>query len=229
MSINDINTISFCANVQEELPASNKLIVCDYNLIAEKEFIEKLQREDPEHLRAIMDRGNQIVGAIENKNLPLFLGLLKQEYFFWHIVKAFKQAVLDVYIEGIECMIANGLNVEHEALKGTIPNVVDDLTTKDAFKVIDILVSSGVTIDDNSEKQEYKTALHIAVCQEDFDLVQGLVARGADVNAVDKNGKMPLNYIEDEDNRVAEEIKQFLKDKGAESDWRTPLRDRFCI
>lgn len=126
-------------------------------------------------------------------------------------------------------MIANGLNVEHEALKGTIPNVVDDLTTKDAFKVIDILVSSGVTIDDNSEKQEYKTALHIAVCQEDFDLVQGLVARGADVNAVDKNGKMPLNYIEDEDNRVAEEIKQFLKDKGAESDWRTPLRDRFCI
>ena len=49
-------------------------------------------------------------------------------------------------------MIANGLNVEHEALKGTIPNVVDDLTTKDAFKVIDILVSSGVTIDDNSEK-----------------------------------------------------------------------------
>ena len=60
-------------------------------------------------------------------------------------------------------------------------------------------------------------------------MVQGLVARGADVNAVDKNGKMPLNYIEDEDNRVAEEIKQFLKDKGAESDWRTPLRDRFCI
>ena len=59
---------------------------------------------------------------------------------------------MDVYIEGIECMIANGLNVEHEALKGTIPNVVDDLTTKDAFKVIDILVSSGVTIDDNSEK-----------------------------------------------------------------------------
>ena len=42
MSINDINTISFCANVQEDLPASNKLIVCDYNLIAEKEFIEKL-------------------------------------------------------------------------------------------------------------------------------------------------------------------------------------------
>jgi hypothetical protein len=229
--------LTFSANVAEDLvsisgetaapQAPPKLIVCDYNLLAEKEFIEKLKAENPAHLQAIMSRGEELVAAIEARDLTRFGELLRAEYFFWHVIKAWKTAVLDAYVEGLRWMLENGMRATHEAIRGTISNAVNDLTSAEALAITDLLLQYGVSINDNCEATEYRTALHLACMQEDLDLVRELIARGADVNAIDKTGKMPLNYVETETNRVAQEICTVLREAGAESDWRTPLRDRF--
>ena len=60
--------------------------------------------------------------------------------------------------------------------------------------------------------------------QGNFEFVKIFTERGADVNIVDKNNKMPLNYVDDKikNNPEREEykkIKEFLKKNGAKSKW----------
>ena len=52
-----------------------------------------------------------------------------------------------------------------------------------------------------------------------------LVENGADINAVDKNKKVPLNYVDEkikENPDVAryKEVKEYLESKGAKRDWK---------
>ena len=58
-----------------------------------------------------------------------------------------------------------------------------------------------------------------------YDFVKMLIEYGADVNAVDRKRKMPLNYVE---NRLEEEnflkIYELLKDNGADNDWKKDIK-----
>ena len=71
------------------------------------------------------------------------------------------------------------------------------------------------------------TSLH-AVCELFTDLVfvDAIGNAGADVNAVNNDGKLPLNLINeklklDPDSDVLFDIKELLERKGAKTDWRT--------
>ena len=48
-----------------------------------------------------------------------------------------------------------------------------------------------------------------------------LVHHGAQVNAVDKFDKLPLNYVENRTEPEAVSIGEFLRENGARSTWRT--------
>ena len=70
------------------------------------------------------------------------------------------------------------------------------------------------------------TVLHV-VCEQlaDIVMVNTVVEKGADVNAVRNDDKLPLTIIQDKiktdpENDVLEEIKELLERKGALADWR---------
>jgi hypothetical protein len=55
--------------------------------------------------------------------------------------------------------------------------------------------------------------------------VKILAENNADLNAIDKNKKLPLNYVDDKikakpNEKIFQEIKEYLISKGAQSDWK---------
>ena len=58
-----------------------------------------------------------------------------------------------------------------------------------------------------------------------YEFVKVLFEYGADINAVDRKRKMPLNYVE---KRLEEEnclkIYELLKNNGAENDWMKDIK-----
>lgn len=66
-----------------------------------------------------------------------------------------------------------------------------------------------------------RTPLHIACKYLLEDYVATLVFHGAQVNAVDKFDKLPLNYVENRTEPEAISIAEFLRENGAKSTWRS--------
>lgn len=71
----------------------------------------------------------------------------------------------------------------------------------------------------------HRLPIHKAAKYGIYDFVELLAEYGADINAVDKKKKMPLNYVE---NRVEEpefeKICTFLRSNGAENDWMKDIK-----
>lgn len=70
-----------------------------------------------------------------------------------------------------------------------------------------------------------RTPIFYACKHGNLAFVKMLVENGADINAVDKNKKVPLNYVDEkikENPDVAryKEVKEYLESKGAKRDWK---------
>ena len=60
------------------------------------------------------------------------------------------------------------------------------------FQAARALIAAGANVKAKSESEYYNTALHYACCHDSVELVDILIARGADVNARDGLGATPL-------------------------------------
>lgn len=70
-----------------------------------------------------------------------------------------------------------------------------------------------------------RTPIFYACKHGNLAFVKILAENKADLNVVDINKKLPLNYVEDKikahpNEKVYEEIKEYLVSKGAQSDWK---------
>lgn len=86
--------------------------------------------------------------------------------------------------------------------------------------------AAGKEILDQMDPVSGGTVLHL-VCEllTDFYLVNTIVERGVEVNAVRNDDKMPLSIVnaklaKDPNNEVLKDIKELLESKGAKADWR---------
>ena len=63
-----------------------------------------------------------------------------------------------------------------------------------------LLLKYGATM--GSMNKLYQTELHIACISQNYDFVRLLVESGAELGPVDKNLKMPINYVEKLENKT---------------------------
>jgi ankyrin repeat protein len=74
-------------------------------------------------------------------------------------------------------------------------------------RVVDLLLHNGATVNTIGGEQ---SPLHLAIAQNDIELVRLLIARGADVNATNTHGDSAL-YLA----RKSKAIEQILRENGA--------------
>lgn len=72
--------------------------------------------------------------------------------------------------------------------------------------IVELLVGYGADID--SEDRELWTPLHASAACENFPMVQYLVEKGANVAAINSDGNLPVDLVEED-----EELKSYLQDE----------------
>ena len=72
--------------------------------------------------------------------------------------------------------------------------------------IAELLVGYGADID--SEDRELWTPLHASAACENFPMVQYLVEKGANVAAINSDGNLPADLVEED-----EELKTYLQDE----------------
>ncbi|WP_265035252.1 MULTISPECIES: ankyrin repeat domain-containing protein [unclassified Wolbachia] len=94
----------------------------------------------------------------------------------------------------------------------------NDAIVSNSKCIASICNSEDIIVEFNKEKEQKKLdkELSYAVQDGDFNKVQGLVNRGANVNAKDKDGKTPLHYASQSFHHL--DIVKYLISKGADID-----------
>ena len=157
---------------------------------------------------------------------------------FWHVQAAFKEAlknksllVIEYIIEDLEIDLHHecfGNNLLHKFIHTcSMAERYDDEDMKEVNRqVVRYLVQGYAREVDSMDKLNGSTALHLA-CEHLTDLViiETLIDGGADVNAVNSDDKLPINYVrarmeKDPDNYDLLDIEIKLKQKGSKDDWK---------
>lgn len=161
-----------------------------------------------------------------------------QNLMFWHIQKAFKEAIKFRQLFIVEYIVEElGMQLNHECFWGYFHRVLQTCVDADEEKdeveqdvnrmiVRYLCTASDKTVLDEMDKTDSSTPLHIA-CEvlSDFQIVEMLVDAGADLNPVRNDDKLPLTIIRerleaDPDNNDLFDIEEFLTRKGAKITWR---------
>lgn len=137
---------------------------------------------------------------------------------FWYLAKAVKSASLSFNVPTLRLLIGLQLELDHVVFKGLLPVLAaSDYPSEESFvEVLEILLEGGMSIHD-TEKDQFCTALHIAVMQDNLFIVTTLLQHEADANAINRRGLMPLNMAS------SPEVEAILKAHGAVLDWRADL------
>lgn len=86
-------------------------------------------------------------------------------------------------------------------------------------KILEFIIEYGAEMD-TVDKKLCQSALHVACISENFKFVKLLVEKGADFGIVDNNLKMPINYVEAQENRQQKKIFKWLRSNGAKLSWK---------
>ena len=103
------------------------------------------------------------------------------------------------------------------------------------YSIIIILVKAFKYINCEDEHDFNRTSLHKAAQNGHKDVVELLISQGADVNATDMFGKMPIHFAAGEESKSSNlEIVKLLLEKGARLDKKdiygnTPLDPSFIL
>lgn len=92
-------------------------------------------------------------------------------------------------------------------MRFNIYNLIEAVKNNDINKINSILKSGKADI--NSKDKYCETALMIASCKGNLEIVKLLVDNGADINIKNNNGKTALDLAD------SEEIKEVLRKTGA--------------
>lgn len=103
-------------------------------------------------------------------------------------------AAMKGHLESVECLINLGADIHAADLSRSFSPLQWAMIYKRINVVNRLLLSGAVTIDKNVNGQ---TALHIAAFQAFAEGITALIARAADVNAIDNSGYTPLNYADE--------------------------------
>lgn len=101
------------------------------------------------------------------------------------------------YMERFHFLIENGINPNHQNFKGDtalhlfLKNIHFDDLPQLCVKIIDQCIKKHFNV--NTPGENGTTLLHIAVAQNNLELVKFLVMRGADIHVKDDNGCTPLH------------------------------------
>ncbi|OXU20262.1 hypothetical protein TSAR_004779 [Trichomalopsis sarcophagae] len=119
------------------------------------------------------------------------------------------------------CVSLNSLPPEREWKGGY--NILNMALSYKEYEIASILLRK-VTIVNNETGQPERTPLHYAATDNRTDLIQQLIEKGADVNAIDEQDMSPLHYAVILDNF---ETVALLMDNGASADNVTDVVFRF--
>jgi len=157
---------------------------------------------------------------------------------FWHIQKAFKEAVKYRKLFIVEYIVEElDIKLSHDCFFGYFHRVLKtcmdadeekDEVEQDVNRMVVRYLCQACDKDtiDQMDETDGSTPLHIA-CQvlTDFQIVELVVEAGADLNPVRNDNKLPLTIIRermeaDPDNNDLYDIEEYLTRKGAQISWR---------
>jgi len=196
---------------------------------AEMARIKQLQQENPVLFETIMKTGGDFIetcgsGKENVEALDKWLQFYKDgSLSYWHVMKAFEAACFGSRIGTMDFFIKNGLDLTADIFNGFLHKFIVENSGL-SFKLentLRFLLINGMDVD-QFEKSNYQTPLHRACLFKNYGVMKLLVEFKADVNAIDKSGKMPLNYLEgtESDDRI---LVEFLQSKGAKESWKNEL------
>lgn len=144
----------------------------------------------------------EILNFLQAENADLSIKDKDGNTLLHHLLNAFpsiknQQKEFCQHLERFNFLIENGINVNHQNMKGDtaihvfLKNIEFDALPQLYVRMIDQCIKKKFNI--NTPGENGATLLHIATAQNNLPLVEFLVMRGADIHAKDDNGCTPLH------------------------------------
>jgi hypothetical protein len=193
-----------------------------FNVEAEYAELQALQRTAPLEFSRLIAFNSELVELAARGDFEVLTrhieGRGSMKLLFWYLAKACKTAAVAFNLPTLRLIVSFDLDLSHCAFKGLLPCVVaSEYPSEPEFvEVLEVLLGGGLSIHD-TESEQFCTALHIAVMEDNLFLVQTLLQHDADANAINRRGLMPLNMAS------SPEVEAVLKAHGAVTNWREDL------
>lgn len=101
-------------------------------------------------------------------------------------------AINDKQTECVKVLLAHGADVN--AYSSWMPPPLTIAVDNNNFEICELLVAAGVNVNFRNEHDDDNTALHSAVRKQASNIVSLLIEAGADVEAMDAHGRLPIDY-----------------------------------
>lgn len=195
-------------------PPAQLLFSITTSLETETARIATMRAKCPKQAEFEMKRGACLVGLARDGRVDALKAALSRPTLRWFAVKMFIEAVRNNRKNVVDFMTDNGLRLDQPGLCDTLINLAQDSTATNRVEMTKNLVQQGHFIASYQRRSDWKTALHVACENGDFELADTLLDLGADVNAVAKDDVMPLNCA------VDGKLANLLIQRGARNTWR---------